>query len=1185
MTIDDSVPGANNMDANRQPGTTDTNASNGTSNGSPLRHRAEVQIIFVLCLLGVLGLAFCLFVHRQVFPEASIDLKVPRAQILQMSETWAADLGYKKKNVIKSIVFGYDGVAKTFLEHEFGASQANNLMKDQIPVWCWSTQFCQEFQQEAMRISLSLDGHLGHFYHRIENDRTITSISHDDAQKVALDFITRKARLSLAGYKLIVDQSVTQLHRTDHSFVWEDTTRQWKEAKLRTSIYISGNLVTGYNHYLYVPEVWMRKLGTLRSYNSLFQNIAQLGSLVLNTASIFVFFWALVSRKIRWRFTLVSAGVMTVLYLLNSANNFQIVLSNYTTEGSFNAYLVKYFLGTAAGALGSFIGNAVLFGTAEILYRRYMRKNIAMENLFNLKALRSPQVVCALIVGHAAVGIALAWQMIYYLAGKHLHFWCPLEISNYQVLAASVPAFAALYIGVFAATAEEFTYRVIGLSLVQKVTRNFWAANLIQAAAWGFMHSNYPQEPAFARGIELTVVGMLWGWIYKRYGIVPCLIGHYLFDAIWGVMPLMSSHEAILKLTGMIVVVPFLIVIAFALYLISKSGIFRDDALLANVTVHNAKKATTEQKATPKVEIFEYQPLLRNVRMCLVFSCVVAAFLVAFRLDDPTPRLGSNFPSLSLPRDKAVSIARKYLLANHYGLDGQLAASGLSAGPANMGGNLQYVFEKLGFQRTSELAIKMGMPYVWTVRLCRPLDPEEYKVQCDGQGKIVSFYLHKAEDAPGPPVSESVARARAEQFIIKMSPQFTPLKFESVKVHKRANRTDYEYTFTSPKFKVAEADYKLYVNVTGGTASGVDGGWNIPSKWYWDRDKRTLKDEFFQVLGMITGVLIALAFIWWLWGVLRTGAIRWRPAIVFGSILGVLVVVPQAINTLPQALNSYNTTTPFITFVVTNLIGRVGEVVGYFSLGSFVIALSLASFHILFPRTSIISMFTMALRQGEHSCKKTQVDMWIDGVLVSYGGIAIVAIVVAAWEAITNCVLPSPEVSIESFGTLCSSAGGLSPTLHAVSNLIPAGAAVVVGAPILAGLYAKFCKNRFSIYFTLVTIFSIILLGGSRHWQDATTSIIISVLMCVWLWVWMTKLARKNFLSYFLAGYCMILVEIASDLFHFSLPLFMQDFVVISFLFLWPIFYVFYLKLTGPFDVSAQTGTTTQAARKPEANL
>src|SRR5262249_10187768 len=56
-----------------------------------------------------------------------------------------------------------------------------------------------------------------------------------------------------------------------------------------------------------------------------------------------------------------------------------------------------------------------------------------------------------------------------------------------------------------------------------------------------FMHSNYPQMPGYTRGIELTIVGVVWGILLLRYGVVATLTAHYLYDCWLGSLIVFQS--------------------------------------------------------------------------------------------------------------------------------------------------------------------------------------------------------------------------------------------------------------------------------------------------------------------------------------------------------------------------------------------------------------------------------------------------------------------------------------------------------------------------------------------------------------------------------------------------------------------------------------------------------------------
>src|SRR5208283_2096491 len=106
--------------------------------------------------------------------------------------------------------------------------------------------------------------------------------------------------IPLSAWTLIDQGSISQPHRIDHYFTWEDKTSNYHGAHLRVHIYISGNVVSSFGHYLHIPEAWSRKFSQLRSYNLSLEEIASIFYTILEVATFFVFLWAFTAGLLRW---------------------------------------------------------------------------------------------------------------------------------------------------------------------------------------------------------------------------------------------------------------------------------------------------------------------------------------------------------------------------------------------------------------------------------------------------------------------------------------------------------------------------------------------------------------------------------------------------------------------------------------------------------------------------------------------------------------------------------------------------------------------------------------------------------------------------------------------------------------------------------------------------------------------
>ncbi|MWC26808.1 CPBP family intramembrane glutamic endopeptidase [Paenibacillus sp. MMS18-CY102] len=83
-----------------------------------------------------------------------------------------------------------------------------------------------------------------------------------------------------------------------------------------------------------------------------------------------------------------------------------------------------------------------------------------------------------------------------------------------------------------AAISEEAIYRLFGIAWFTKVFRNKFVGCLIPTIIWALGHVTYPVYPAYSRLIELTIVGLLFCWLFLRYGFVTAVLTHAILDTI-----------------------------------------------------------------------------------------------------------------------------------------------------------------------------------------------------------------------------------------------------------------------------------------------------------------------------------------------------------------------------------------------------------------------------------------------------------------------------------------------------------------------------------------------------------------------------------------------------------------------------------------------------------------------------
>lgn len=1165
--------------------------------------------------LGLFALVGCIIYftkNDEVFAAASLNLSIPKEQIIEKACQWAVKLGYNpepssvsngtqstpppKQNppipkpgafepkspdpetqrALRSVTFSYDDDAKSFLEYELGVAKANELMVKEIPVWYWRVRLVRELQQEELRVWINPEGKLAGVDHDFENDREIPSLTHEQAEKAARKFVEEEAGNSLDGFELIKDEESQKPKRKDHSFTFEDTKKDYKGAKLRVFVGLAGNKIESYNRYLHVPESWERKFADIRSYNSMLARIAQIFMTLLMLVSVFAFGWAVMTGNIRWFPVIIIALIYSLVPFLDTVNNWNELADGYDTTITFGSYLSTEVVKALVRIVPDAFGAIILFGAAEALYRKTFPDHVAIEKLFTFEGLKSKAVSWALVAGQLLFMIDLGWVVFYYLVGQKIGFWCPLGVENFEILSSFVPALSAMRVGVSASFMEEALYRVVGMSLMMKVSGNFWVANFFQAAAWGFAHSTYPQQPFYARGVELTLGGLLDGWILRRYGILACVSSHYVFDTFLGVKPLFTSHDLTLKTSALLSVIPFVLLFIFGAIRRKGEKVETVDVGLLNQSVNETIHVKEMEEAEPEEQRISYKPIPAHRRLFYFIITVIVGF-ACFLM-----RPQSLNADAKVTIDRAQAEARAAKIISRHGIDatGYTVMSWLSS--QGDGESEQYLFEKIGFIKTSQLVSDSHSGgYCWRVRFFKPKTPEEYEVQLDGDGREIGTDIHLAEDTRGAFLKKEEALNKARHEIETTYPYLKPYELESASEQKRPARTDWTFVFRSKNFDAPDAHFKVNIRVFGDLVSGANWSWELPDKWTFERKKTSTRQE---LAGHVTRgaylFFIVLAAIWAV-GVLKARAIKVRPALLIGALYAMILIAAQ-LNTLPLFFSEYSTSTPVSNYLTDQMSSYVSKFISAFFIAAVCSAFAIASVRILFPKVRLSNYFLAVLRPHNRENQAVQRTMWVDGALAGYAYVAVVeSIAIASGFLRTRF---SPEMQQSGLNTVSSLMNLQFPPLEALITAPVQGAQQLMIVALAVGFYARYCSNA-KVYFLIATLVSLGTWFGAKHYQDAAIGFITTLIVYVINWVFVSKVAKTNAVAYFTVGLASVLFSrILSIVFH-GLPVMLPTLAVSAVLLAGPAIMAAVLSMRSemPHSEPEPAEPTSNAAAKGEA--
>jgi len=721
-------------------------------------------------------------------------------------------------------------------------------------------------------------------------------------------------------------------------------------------------------------------------------------------------------------------------------------------------------------------------------------------------------------------------------------------------LSAYFPWLSAVGLGAFASTNEEILYRVLMLGLTKSVVRRFWLANLVQAAAWGFMHSTYPQQPCYARGLELTIEGIFDGWLLSRFGLLTCIVSHYAFDAFDCVIPLFTAPSS-LKLSSIFPFLPILACIAYSFVLHQKTK-FEDESLLNKIitpapgAVYSKVEAIAAQAKSTYIAL---SPKLRKALIC--FSVIGIA--IFFTIGDKPYSIAIKNKPLRINREEAIKTAQKYLLDQSINIkDYKIATSIASPIESDLEG-LQYVYEQKGLKETKKLIDEIEQSFLWSVRFVKPLTSSEYCCWLTENGGIGSLQIKRGEDESGANLNKHDAQQIAETFIKTYRPQYQPFQLKDISQTKRKNRTDYHLTFMVPRYKVGDAEFIVSIDTIGDVPANVSHGWDVPDDWKWQRTKLNKRQEIGSMVRNIFFTLVFLAFALWILLLFKADKIRWRFAI-YAAILVCIGSLINWLNELTGLFNSYDTTVPLNTFLIMSVVGLVLSLVFLWGGTTFILAIILAGNNdTLKERLKEMFSTFIAVPQNK-ALSQMHWDFWLDAIILACSLETIGWLLEICTDFMARAL--KHEVNLSDYGQYLPS------VVSTFSGPLAVGiklAETVLSGILLVGLGVAICNRlRLTNYwrFCGLIILGYILFGlDYRYWQDFLAGGITTVIMSTLCWFSVVYIYNRNILSVFVQFWISITFEIAWESWKLGWPTFSRELIACCVFLLYPFIYLIYL--------------------------
>jgi len=897
--------------------------------------RPAFWIVYGLASIAALIVAWRLF--PLAIPLLHLDIKMGRAEAIAKAEEIAARLELAPAGARKAARFAHDQETQNYVELEgggkdvFAALVAGNTF---APFW-WEVRLFQPGEVTETVIRFRPDGTPWGFTRKV-SERFVPAepgglaLDRESGRRLAERRASEEWGVDFAALRFLeATQQTTITGRVDHGFVYERESGNIADSKFRLRLVLAGNVLTEVAHFVHVPESFERRYRELRSANEAIARAASLAAGVLYGIGgcVLGVLWLLRRRFLLWR-PAVLAGFV-VGGLMGAAS-----LANAPADWFYfdTAQTVGHFWLRAAGAAAAVsIAGGLLYGlvfmAAESLSRVAFPDHPQLWRVWSREAAPTTAMLGRTLGGYLFVPLALGFVAAFYYATNHyLGWWQPSEsMTDPEILGSAVPALAPIAISLQAGFMEECLFRAVPLSLAALIGQRYGhrgaaiaIAVVVQALVFGGGHANYPGFPSYSRLVELFVPAILWALIFLRFGLIPTILLHALFDLTLMSMPLfLIDAPGTLWSRGLAIaagLVPLAIVLARRI----RRGSWGElaDALRNRAWQPPAGAAPPHSvsHATAGIDVGGRAAAFARALPALgVIGILIWALATPFRAD---------VPALALSRSDAEKIANAALVARGVELGPEWRQSSIvrlaTDDPARWEGH-KFVWREAGRDAYARLIGNVLVPPHWEVRYARfegdvAERAEEWRVTVDGRGEVRQIRHALPESRPGARLSRDEALALSRQAVRdKFGLDPSALKEVGAEERQLPARVDWTFTFADPAANVGtDGEARVVVAVAGNEVVAYGRYVHVPEAWQRaerERDGRTLfvRMALAGLLGISGFVALIMAVIDWTHHRRDVRALVGVAAIVF-----VLSAVSAA-NSWPLIAMSFSTTEPLAT--------------------------------------------------------------------------------------------------------------------------------------------------------------------------------------------------------------------------------------------------------------------------------
>ncbi len=483
------------------------------------------------------------------YPQlAVVNFSVNRTQAQHIAKDYIQSLKLTDLSQYKSAsVYEFDSTANRYLQKTLGFDNLKTFIETyDYDLFFWVIRFYKENTKEEFMVVVSAStGEIISYKHIIDETAARENKEREEELTKGITFLSQKFHFDPDQYILKGDVKNKLDNRTDYVFSWhhKDVNIPWSpdekdgSAKLSTSVTLSGNEVLSFSKgHLDIPDPFNRSLQRIKNVG---QNILSVIRILYFALFVIAIYYIIARRNhlamhSSKKFYIGLIAATFIFNILADINEFQLILFKYPTTTPFDDYIWRYWIENLRESLLFSVAIIVPALAGELLrYEIFPNKKVSSFVYYLHTTFLSRDVSKRIFLGYLLFPMMLALQASIFAVGqKYFNVWTEHSWAN-NLSTAYWPFISAFIIGFNASVFEELFYRMFALSWAKKILKNSILSVVVMGFFWGLAHTGYSVFPMWFRGLEVGMLGLLMGFMFLRFGIIPVIVAHFLFNVFW----------------------------------------------------------------------------------------------------------------------------------------------------------------------------------------------------------------------------------------------------------------------------------------------------------------------------------------------------------------------------------------------------------------------------------------------------------------------------------------------------------------------------------------------------------------------------------------------------------------------------------------------------------------------------